>query len=52
MTEFLVETKVQLEKLVSVTTDGATAMISQHTEFIIHRNGGRVPKLSALLLHH
>ncbi|TWW53777.1 SCAN domain-containing protein 3 [Takifugu flavidus] len=37
--EFLVEKKVPLEKLVSVTTDGAPAMIGRHTGFIAHCKG-------------
>lgn len=35
----LVEKKVPLEKLVSVTTDGAPAMIGRHTGFIAHCKG-------------
>lgn len=37
--EFLVEKKVLLEKLVSVTTDGAPAMIGWHTGFMAHSKG-------------
>lgn len=37
--EFFAEKKVPLEKLVSVTTDGASAMIGRHTGFIAHCKG-------------
>ncbi|XP_070400503.1 general transcription factor II-I repeat domain-containing protein 2-like [Nothobranchius furzeri] len=36
---FLVEKKVPLEKLVSMTTDGAPAMIGRHAGFIAHCKG-------------
>uniref|UniRef100_A0A8C2JL02 DUF4371 domain-containing protein n=1 Tax=Cyprinus carpio TaxID=7962 RepID=A0A8C2JL02_CYPCA len=37
--EFFAEKRVPLEKLVSVTTNGAPAMIGQHTGFIAHCKG-------------
>ncbi|CAI5638895.1 unnamed protein product [Oreochromis niloticus] len=37
--EFFAKKKVPLEKLVSVTTDGAPAMIGRHTGFIAHCKG-------------
>ncbi|KAL4000368.1 hypothetical protein ACER0C_008139 [Sarotherodon galilaeus] len=37
--EFFAEKKVPLEKLVSLTTDGAPAMIGRHTRFIAHCKG-------------